>query len=261
VLSVAGKDPSGGAGIDADMKTFHALGAHAEIIMTAVAQQSAEGVTQVHVVPVSSIVYQLNLMLEVGFCKTGLIPTREMAGTIAMSIPKTRLIVDPVLHASTGGVPLAEPDVVGAIATELLPRAYVVTPNIAEARALVGETVDPAEWSALSDISDEEVRELARRVHGLGAQHVVIKGGHRRDNANDLHYDGRDFTEFPAPRLAVPPAHGSGCVFSSAIAALLTLQPPLDWNVPEAIQGAKEFTLGAIQNAVDGNANPKWKSI
>ena len=259
VLSLAAKDSSTGAGVDADMKTFHALGAHAEIILTAITEQSSRGVTRVQPMLTQSIIYQLAAIDEVEFCKTGLIPTRDMAGAIAISLKKTKLIVDPVLHASSGGIPLTEPDLVGALATELLPRAYLVTPNIAEARALIGNRVEPAAWSELTDIDDEEVRELARRVHDLGVQHVLITGGHNRHNANDLHYDGQHFTEFPARRLDGPSVHGTGCVFSAAIAALLTLQPPLETNLLEAIQGAKDFTRSAIEHQKNGNANPDWK--
>src|SRR5829696_5778118 len=221
-LTIAGSDSGGGAGIQADLKTFAALGVYGSSVVTAVTAQNTRGVFAVAEVPEEVIAIQIDVVLE-----------DIVAGRLeAWGVEK--LVVDPVMVAK-GGHPLLQQSAVAAVKQHLLPLALVVTPNIPEAEVLSGITVD----------SPDAAREAAQAIGALGPRWVVIKGGHLAGDATDLVYDGEHFAEFRAERIDTPNTHGTGCTFSAAIAALLARGlPPL-----EAIEAAKIWLTAAIRES------------
>ena len=237
-LTIAGSDSGGGAGIQADLKTFAALGVYGSSVVTAVTAQNTRGVFAVAEVPEEVIALQIDVVLEdIGAVavKTGMLSSASIVQTVAGRLEAwgvEMLVVDPVMVAK-GGHPLLQQSAVAAVKEHLLPLALVVTPNIPEAEVLSGITID----------SPDAAREAARAIGALGPRWVVIKGGHQAGDATDLVYDGGHFAEFSAQRIDTPNTHGTGCTFSAAIAALLARGvPPL-----EAIEAAKIWLTGAIR--------------
>ena len=226
-LTIGGSDPSGGAGIQADLKTFHQFGVYGEAVLTLITVQNSVRVSRVEVLPPDLVAEQIAAVLEdipPAAAKTGALGSEEIVRTVARaarSFPFP-LVVDPVM-VSKHGAPLAG---VGGW-EELLPCAALVTPNLPEAEALTG-CADP--------------RRAACRLREMGARAVLIKGGHREGDATDLLFDGTEWTEFPAPRLATRHTHGTGCTSSAAIAAGLARGLPL----LEAVARAKRFIHAAI---------------
>jgi hydroxymethylpyrimidine/phosphomethylpyrimidine kinase len=213
VLTIAGSDSGGGAGIQADLKAIAAAGGHGMTAITALTAQNTVGVTGVHAVTPAFIVEQVRAVVEdigVDAVKTGMlgdVPTIDAVVEALGLVPEgTPLVVDPVMVAESGAVLLA-PDARAALVTKILPRATVVTPNVPEARAL-----------AEDDTGD--IEELARRVHALGPDIVVVTGGHR-DKAVDTYFDGDAVHEIPGDRHPDGAAHGSGCTHASALATFL----------------------------------------
>ena len=239
-LTIAGSDSGGGAGIQADLKTFAAFGVYGSSVLTAVTAQNTRGVFAVAEVPEEVIAMQIDVVLEdigAAAAKTGMLSSASIVETVAGRLEAwgvETLVVDPVMVAK-GGHPLLQQSAVTAVKRHLLPLALVVTPNIPEAEVLSGITVD----------SPDAAREAARAVAALGPRWVVIKGGHLAGDPIDLVYDGEHFTEFRAERIDTPNTHGTGCAFSAAITALLTRGlPPL-----EAIEAAKIWLTGAIRES------------
>jgi hydroxymethylpyrimidine/phosphomethylpyrimidine kinase len=237
-LTIAGSDSGGGAGIQADLKTFAALGVYGSSVVTAVTAQNTRGVFAVAEVPEEVIAIQIDVVLEdigAAAVKTGMLSSASIVQTVAGRLEAwgvEMLVVDPVMVAK-GGHPLLQQTAVAAVKEHLLPLALVVTPNIPEAEVLSGITID----------SPDAAREAARAIGALGPRWVVIKGGHQAGDATDLVYDGGHFAEFSAQRIDTPNTHGTGCTFSAAIAALLARGvPPL-----EAIEAAKIWLTGAIR--------------
>jgi hydroxymethylpyrimidine/phosphomethylpyrimidine kinase len=237
-LTIAGSDSGGGAGIQADLKTFAALGVYGSSVVTAVTAQNTRGVFAVAEVPEEVIALQIDVVLEdigAAAVKTGMLSSASIVQTVAGRLEAwgvEMLVVDPVMVAK-GGHPLLQQSAVAAVKEHLLPLALVVTPNIPEAEVLSGITID----------SPDAAREAARAIGALGPRWVVIKGGHQAGDATDLVYDGGHFAEFSAQRIDTPNTHGTGCTFSAAIAALLARGvPPL-----EAIEAAKIWLTGAIR--------------
>jgi hydroxymethylpyrimidine/phosphomethylpyrimidine kinase len=236
-MTIAGSDSGGGAGIQADLKTFAALGVYGTSALTAVTAQNTRGVFAVAEVPEEVVALQIDVVLEdigTDAAKTGMLANASIVETVASRLEAwgiDRLVVDPVMVAK-GGHPLLQQSAVQAVKTHLLPLALVVTPNIAESEVLSGMMVD----------SPEAAREAARAIHALGPRFVIVKGGHLPGDATDLVYDGASFTELHADRIDTQNTHGTGCSYSAAIAALLARgQPPL-----EAIADAKEWLTGAL---------------
>jgi hydroxymethylpyrimidine/phosphomethylpyrimidine kinase len=239
-MTVAGSDSGGGAGIQADLKTFAALGVYGTSALTAVTAQNTRGVFAVAEVPEEVIALQIDVVLEdigADAVKTGMLSSASIVETVAGRLEAwgvPNLVVDPVMVAK-GGHPLLQPNAVAAVKQHLLPLALVVTPNIPEAEILSGITIDSAEAS----------REAARVIAADGPRYVIVKGGHLAGDATDLVYDGQAFTEFHAERIDTPNTHGTGCSFSAAIAAFLARGlPPL-----EAIESAKIWLTGAIRES------------
>jgi hydroxymethylpyrimidine/phosphomethylpyrimidine kinase len=240
VLTIAGSDSGGGAGIQADLKTFAAFGVYGSSVVTAVTAQNTRGVFAVAEVPEEVIALQIDVVLEdigAAAAKTGMLSSASIVETVADRLEAwgiDMLVVDPVMVAK-GGHPLLQQSAVAAVKQHLLPLALVVTPNIPEAEVLAGKAVD----------SPDAAREAARAIAALGPQWVVIKGGHLAGDATDLVYDGESFAEFRAGRIDTRNTHGTGCAFSAAIAALLARGlPPL-----EAIEAAKTWLTGAIRES------------
>lgn len=212
LLSIAGSDSGGGAGIQADLKAFARCGAHGMTAITALTAQSTQGVVAVHPVPAAMIEAQVRAVAEdigVDAVKVGMVGSSPAIVAVARALDAlpagTPVVVDPVMVAESGA-PLLEPDAQAALVAELLPRATVVTPNLPEARVLAG--------------SDLEPEALARAVHALGPQVAVVTGGHR-DAVVDLLFDGDKLVALPGRRHRAGAAHGSGCTHSSVLAARL----------------------------------------
>jgi hydroxymethylpyrimidine/phosphomethylpyrimidine kinase len=213
VLSIAGSDSGGGAGIQADLKAFAACGVHGMTAVTAITAQNTVGVTAVHPIPPEVIVAQVRAVAEdigIDAIKIGMLGTAATIEAVAQALSglpsATPVVLDPVM-VSESGATLLDPDARAALVERLLPRAMVVTPNLPEARALAGAANGDGET-------------LVRAVHALGPACVVVTGGHR-DVATDLFFDGSEVTEIPGERYPDGAAHGSGCTHSSVLAAWL----------------------------------------
>jgi hydroxymethylpyrimidine/phosphomethylpyrimidine kinase len=235
-LTIAGSDPSGGAGIQADLKTFHRFGVYGEAVITLITVQNTVRVSRVDVLPVELVTEQIAAVLEdvpPGAAKTGALGSAPMVSAIARSAESFRfpLVVDPVM-VSKHGNPLLPEEAVRAVRKELLPRAALVTPNVPEAEALTG----------LAIRGSEDVRKAAERILAIGPRAVLIKGGHLPGEAVDTLWDGRTWTEFAGARIDTPHTHGTGCTYSAAITAELAKGTEL----AAAVGIAKKFVQAAI---------------
>ncbi len=240
-LTIAGSDSGGGAGIQADLKTFGALGVYGASAVTAVTAQNTVGVRVIQEIRPDVVAAQIDAVAEdigVDAAKTGMLWDAETVRVVASAVKRHRipnLVVDPVTVAKTGARLLRE-EAFAALKTDLLPVADLVTPNVPEAESLAAMTI----------VDAEGMREAARRIQGLGPRRVVIKGGHiEGPNAVDLYFDGRDFQELKEERVATRSTHGTGCTFSAAITAYLAHGlTPLD-----AVARAKEYLTAALRSA------------
>ena len=236
VLAIAGSDSCGGAGIQADIKTITSLGAHALTAITAVTAQNSLGIAAIQKIPAKFISKQIECLFEdvrPDAAKIGMLLTGAAVKAVARVIKKygvPRLVVDPVSRASTGGS-LLDAEAVPLLKETLLPLASVVTPNLYEAEILTGKRVRNL----------KEMEEASRVIKGLGPD-VVITGGHLKGECVDLLYDGRDIQHFYGSRIRTGHTHGSGCVFSSALATFLALEN----DVKRAAELAHDFTRRAI---------------
>lgn len=239
-LTVAGSDSGGGAGVQADLKTFAAHGVHGLSALAALTAQNTRGVTAIHAPPTSFLTAQLDALFgdfRVGATKIGMLATREVIETVALGLEQhaaINLVLDPVMIASSGAA-LLEAEAVDALRRFLLPRADVLTPNLPEAAALLGRPVERR----------EDMRDAAAALRALGPGNVLLKGGHLPGgDLVDVFYDGREFREFVHPRLPLE-GHGTGCTLSSAIAANLVL----GYDVPVACERACDYVHGALRGA------------
>jgi hydroxymethylpyrimidine/phosphomethylpyrimidine kinase len=239
-LTIAGSDSGGGAGIQADLKTFSALGVYGMSAITAITAQNTLGVTAVFEIPPEVVAAQIDAVVTdigVDAAKTGMIANAEIIRVVAAKVREhgiSTFVVDPVMIATSGDRLLRE-DAVEAVRTELLPLATVVTPNLPEAGVLIGREIATL----------DEMRDAARAIVGLGARSVVVKGGHLAGDAVDVFYDGERFVELTAPRIETTSTHGTGCTLASAIVSLLAKGEPLE----QAIRGAKAYVTAAIERA------------
>ena len=237
-LTVAGSDSGGGAGIQADLKTFSAFQVFGMSVLTAVTAQNSVGVTGVHDLPPEFVAQQLDAVLDdfgADAVKVGMLSTAGIIRTVAGRLKtqgQTPVVLDPVMIAKSGD-PLLQPDARAALIEVMLPVATVVTPNLHEAAVLAGLPV----------ATEADMQEAARRIHARGPRHVLVKGGHLKDSATDILYDGRAVTRFPAPRLESSNTHGTGCTYSAAIAAGLAHGRPLTTAIGEA----KAYVTAAIR--------------
>jgi hydroxymethylpyrimidine/phosphomethylpyrimidine kinase len=241
-LTIAGSDSGGGAGIQADLKTFAALGVYGASALTAVTAQNTQGVQGVLELPLEIVGAQLDAVLsDIGAdaAKTGMLSSAPIIELVSESLRRwgtDKLVVDPVMVAKSGDRLLRE-DAVAALKERLLPLALVVTPNLPEAEALAGRPVR----------TREEMEDAARAIAGLGARNVVVKGGHSEGAPVDLLFDGERFVEYEARRIPSRNTHGTGCTFAAAIAAELAKGA----SVPDAVGVAKLYTTEAIRQAPD----------
>jgi hydroxymethylpyrimidine/phosphomethylpyrimidine kinase len=244
VLSIAGSDSGGGAGIQADLKAFAACGVHGMTAITAITAQNTVGVTAVHPIPPNVIVAQVRAIatdIGVDAVKIGMLGDRPTIEAVAHALDElpdhTPVVLDPVMVAESGAQ-LLDPAAKATLAELLLPRATVLTPNVPEAAALLASPGDPA---APDEADDPDVEALARAVHALGPQVVVVTGGHREE-ATDVFFDGHQLVELPGRRYPGGAAHGSGCTHSSVLAARLAQgDDPL-----EAARAAKRLAARAV---------------
>jgi hydroxymethylpyrimidine kinase/phosphomethylpyrimidine kinase len=247
LLTIAGFDPSGGAGVAADLKTFAALGCNGMAAVTALTVQNTCGVRAVHVPPARFAAGQVDAIFEdiqVAAVKIGMLAAGAVAKAVAerLAFHKPRFIVlDPVLTA-TAGDRLSAPGTAQAIAEHLFPLATLITPNLAEAAALAGRALAP---------EGEDMRSAAKLLRARGAKAVLITGGDLKgETSDDVLFDGVSFRVFSAPRVATRNTHGTGCTLSSAIAAYLAQGRALE----EAIEAAKAYVGGALAAAGDLSA-------
>lgn len=238
-LSIAGSDPSGGAGLQADLKTFHHFGVYGEAVVTLLTVQNTLRVSGVEILPAELVVRQIEAVVEdipPSAAKTGALGSAQIIEAIAevagaFSFP---LIVDTVM-ISKHGAPLLSEAGVEALKSKLLPKSYLVTPNIPEAQALTGMSIQ----------SEEEMMEAARGIRDLGARAVLVKGGHLSGDAVDILYSEAGYRRFSRARAVSRNTHGSGCTFSAAITALLALGHDLE----DAVGKAKDYVSSAIETA------------
>jgi hydroxymethylpyrimidine/phosphomethylpyrimidine kinase len=262
VLTIAGSDSGGGAGLQADLRTFFACGTHGMTAVTAVTVQNSLGVRGVSVLPAEVVAAQIEAVADdigVQAAKTGMLATAEIIAAVAKACDKVHIgqdgsvpfVVDPVA-ASMHGDQLLRDDALDALRTELFPRATLVTPNLDEVRLLTGVTV--------SDRADARV--AARALHALGPRWVLVKGGHLRTDPEcvDLLYDGSSFLELPAPRVDTRHTHGGGDTMASSITASLAR----GMTVPDAVRFGKAFVTRSVRESYPlgggvGPVSPLWR--
>jgi hydroxymethylpyrimidine kinase/phosphomethylpyrimidine kinase len=251
-LTIAGSDSGGGAGIQADLKTFAVMGVHGTSAITAITAQNTIGVTDILELPTSLIREQIRVVVEdigVQATKTGMLSSSEIIEAVAASVEVhglRQLVVDPVMVAK-GGAKLLHDDAVATMRVRLIPLAAVITPNLPEAEVLLGRRITTI----------VERRHAARDLVAMGARAAVVKGGHARGDVTDVYFDGTELVELPGRRIETSNTHGSGCVFSAAITAYLARgAEPL-----EAVREAKDFITEAIAHSLEighghGPVNP-----
>jgi hydroxymethylpyrimidine/phosphomethylpyrimidine kinase len=255
-LTIAGSDSGGGAGLQADLKTFAVLGVFGTSAIAAVTAQNTRGVAGIHAVPAEFVELQIATVLEdigADAVKTGMLANRDIVLAVARAVERfgvERLVVDPVLVSKHGEALLTD-DAVEAYVTALLPRALIVTPNAPEAARLAGFEVNNYESQC------QAAREIAR----MGPRYVIVKGGHITDSTEvtDVLYDGHNVEGFACPRIEGPHSHGTGCTFSAALAAHLALGD----SVRDAVGRAKSFVTAALKHGLPigggiGPVNPMW---
>lgn len=242
VLTIAGSDSGGGAGIEADLKTMAALGCYGMAAITSVTAQNTLGVSGIYDVHPDGVFRQIDMVLsDIGAdaAKTGMLSSADIIAAVAQALmrhPIEKLVVDPVMVAKSGDA-LLRRDAQQMLIERLLPLAYVLTPNVPEAQVLSGVLID----------SEASLREAAEIIHGLGPKFVLMKGGHlEQQDAVDFLFDGNTLHTFSAPRIDTKNTHGTGCTFSSAIACFLAKGE----TVLDAVQHAKTYLTGAIQHAL-----------
>jgi hydroxymethylpyrimidine/phosphomethylpyrimidine kinase len=241
-VTIAGSDSGGGAGIQADLKTFSALGVYGASVITALTAQNTRGVSAIHDLPPDFVAAQIDAVfsdLAVGAVKIGMLSQPEVITTVAAGLARHRqhrVVLDPVMIAGSGDRLIA-PEALAVLKEVLIPRALLITPNLPEAAALLDVAV--AETEA-------DMRDQAERLLRLGPQAVLVKGGHGGGSESiDVFYDGTAEFRLPAPRIATANTHGTGCTLSAAIAAGLAKGVPL----AESVADAKTFLTLAIAAA------------
>ena len=242
VLSIAGSDPSGGAGIQADLKTFAANGVYGMAAITALTVQNTVGVRGIHLVPAKFVSSQIEAIfsdIAVSSVKVGMVANAEIAEEVGTTLAKYRnliSVVDPVMVAK-GGSPLLNKKAIQAVKDNLLPLATIVTPNLPEAAILLGSSIAK---------SEEDMIYQGKALLNLGSKSILIKGGHSEGiTSNDLLVTENNYVWFKEKRINTKNTHGTGCTLSSSIASFLAK----DYSVEEAVSKAKKFVTNAIRNS------------
>jgi hydroxymethylpyrimidine/phosphomethylpyrimidine kinase len=242
-MTIAGSDSGGGAGIQADLRTFAMLGVHGCVAVAAVTVQNSVGVKGFHELPIDIVTGQIEAVIDdigIQAAKTGMLASSEIIGAIAQTWRShgsgTPLVVDPVC-ASMHGDPLLHPTALNALIAELFPLATVVTPNLDEVRLITGIDV----------VDSDSQHDAARALHALGPRWALVKGGHLRSStrAPDLLFDGSDFYEFDAERVDTPHDHGAGDTLAAATASALAH----GYSVPDAVAFAKRWVTECLRAA------------
>jgi hydroxymethylpyrimidine/phosphomethylpyrimidine kinase len=247
-LTIAGSDPSGGAGIQADLKTFHQLGVYGEAAITLLTVQNTRTVVRVEVMPPSLVVEQIRFAIEdipPAAAKTGALGSADIVAAVAIEAKHFTfpLLVDPVM-ISKHGAPLMSGAACAAVRDLLLPVSTLLTPNLHEAAALTGFAVD----------TPDAMRDAAARLCDMGCKAVLVKGGHLAGDALDILLVEGQFIELRAPRIDTPHTHGTGCTYSAAITAEMAKGASL----PDAVRRAKQFITRAIETnpGLGGGSGP-----
>ena len=249
VLTIAGSDSGGGAGIQADIKAMQANGVFATSAITAVTAQNSVAVTDAMDLPISLISSQIKAVLsdyQVAAIKTGMLSTAEIIACVSDELkayPNIPLVVDPVM-ISKSGFSLLKADAVQTLVEKLLPQATVCTPNAHEAAKLVGFPIT----------SERDARKAAEQIYQMGPKHVLIKGGHLDEevDAIDILFDGKDFYAFRSSRIDTPNTHGTGCTYASTIASFLAR----GYSVKDAVSFSKHYVTEAIKHGLSiGNGH------
>ena len=241
ILTIAGSDSGGGAGIQADLKTITVLGGFGMSVITALTAQNTLGVQGIYGVPESFVEKQFDsVATDIGIdaAKTGMLANSRIIKVIAEKIKEYKigiLVVDPVMVAK-GGAPLIENEAEQSLIEELLPLAFVITPNIPEAEVL----------SKIKISSVDDMKKSAKIIHSLGAKNVVVKGGHLMGDAVDILYDGKKFHEFISERIDTKNTHGTGCTYSAAIATFLAKEEQ-EKSVFKAVKAAKKYITEVLR--------------
>lgn len=242
VLTVAGSDSCGGAGIQADLKTFCALGTYGMSVITAVTAQNTTGVLKVMECDPDIVREQICCLyddIEVHAVKIGMVSSIEIIDTIAWCLTEKKavnIVVDPVM-VSKSGYHLLREESQSRLVNRLFPLAMVVTPNIFEAEVITGDRI----------LNPADMEKAAEKIHGMGANNVIVKGGHLTGEAIDVFYDGKSFSHIKGMRINTKNTHGTGCTFSSAITAYAARGLP----ALQAARLAKEYINGAIANSIE----------
>jgi len=241
VLSIAGSDCSGGAGIQADLKTFSAHGVFGMSVIVSVVAENTSRVIGISDVPPDMIEKQIDAVFEdigADAVKVGMLSTplcmEAVAGKLKQYKPQN-IVIDPVMYAKNG-CPLMDPDAIGTLIKTIIPLSYVLTPNIPEAERISGMKVG----------SLYDMEQAAKEIHALGAKNVIVKGGHSAGSALDVVFDGKQYYHFGTERINTINTHGTGCTFSSAIAANLAL----GYDLPSAVSHAKKYVTTAIEHSL-----------
>jgi hydroxymethylpyrimidine kinase/phosphomethylpyrimidine kinase len=240
IVTVAGSDSCGGAGVQADLKTITVMGAYGLSVITALTAQNTQGVSGIHPVPIDFIASQWDAILSdisIDAVKTGMLWDKDVIELVSQKLKKSAIpikVFDPVMVSKSGAALLTKEGQTAFI-KNLLPLATLVTPNIPEARILCGRPIRTI----------QDMEKAARRINAMGAQSVLVKGGHRRGAAVDVLFDGNKVFHFSTPRIKTVHTHGTGCTFASAITVELTRNDSL----PEAVERAKHFITDAIAHA------------
>jgi len=242
VLTIAGSDSGGGAGIQADLKTLNAIGVFGMSAITAITAQNTKGVFGIYELPPDFVRLQIKVVLEdigADAIKTGMLSSVPIIEVVAEEIKHSgikKVVIDPVMRAK-GGDPLLRPDAEEALVEKILPLSLVVTPNVPEAEVL----------SKMKIKNLADAKEAAKKIKELGPSFVLVKGGHLEgDEAIDVLYDGGDFTLFKSPFIKTKNTHGTGCTYASAIAGYLAR----GLFLKDAVEKAKAFVTGAIKNSL-----------
>lgn len=242
VLTIAGSDSCGGAGIQADLKTFGALGTYGMSVITAVTAQNTTGVIDVREMDTDIVRKQIECIFDdivVHGVKIGMVSSIEIIDTIAETLDRknaVNIVLDPVM-VSKSGCHLLRPESRQELVTRLFPLALLVTPNLFEAAVITGDKIENL----------GQMEKAAVKIYEMGAQNVVVKGGHLTGEAIDVFYDGKAFSYITGARIDTKNTHGTGCTFSSAITAFIAKGSA----VPDAVRSAKEYINGAIANSLE----------
>ncbi len=240
VLTIAGSDSGGGAGIQADLKTFTVLGVYGTSVITSVTAQNTEKITGIFDIPAWFVELQLHTVLsdiKVSAVKIGMLSLKETVEVVVKTLRKfeiEKIILDPVMVSKTG-VRLLKKDAEELLKKMLLPLSWLVTPNIPEAEIISGIKIE----------NIEDMKKSAQIIYEMGAKNVLIKGGHLKETADDILYDGNEFILFKQKKIETPSPHGTGCTYASAITSFIAH----GYNLKNAIEHAKTFITHTIKNS------------